>query len=40
MSEEDIRTSKYLDVILKIMPGGTEWFVHTNLKRIFYDAYV
>jgi len=40
MSEEDIRTWKYLDVILAVMPGGTKWFVDRNLKRIFYNVYV
>jgi len=40
MNEEDIRRWKYLDVILTIMRGGTEWFVDKNVKRIFYNAYV
>jgi uncharacterized protein (DUF779 family) len=40
MSEEDIRTWKYLDVILTVMPGDTGWFVDKNLKRMFYNAYI
>jgi len=40
MSEEDIRRWKYLNIILTVVPGGTEWFVDKNLKRIFHNAYV